>query len=91
MKPRTLGVEEIEKKEKAKQKEKAAEKKSVVAKAMTDVDDKEVDKVKVVKKSLPAKKPTVKKAKGAKYLKSKKWSILLKNTLLRRRLPFLKR
>lgn len=72
MKPRTLGVEEIEKKEKAKQKEKAAEKKSVVAKAMTDVDDKEVDKVKVVKKSLPAKKPTVKKAKGAKYLKSKK-------------------
>lgn len=66
MKPRTLGVEEVEKEQKAKQKEKAAEKKmakepEVVEEAPKKKPEKKADTKKVVKK-----------AKGAKYQKSKK-------------------
>lgn len=72
MKPRTLGVEEVEKEQKAKQKEKAAEKKVIKnPPSPKATEDEKVVPEKAEKKSV-AKKPSVKKVKGAKYLKSKK-------------------
>ena len=75
MKPRTLGVEEIEKEQKAKQKEKAAEKKVMKNLPLPKAtEEKEVtsekSEKKVEKKSNTKK--VVKKVKGAKYQKSKK-------------------
>lgn len=70
MKPRTLGLEDIEKQEKEEQKKKAAEKK-----ASATVEEK-VDEAKEAKDEKKASKkektPAVKKVKGAKYLKAKK-------------------
>lgn len=76
MKPRTLGVEEIEKEQKAKQKEKAAEKKAtkqpeIVADVSSDVKTVENKPKKKTEKKTDTKKVT-QKAKGAKYQKSKK-------------------
>ena len=71
MKPRTLGVEEIEKQEKEEQKQKAVEKKAAEKKAPKTEDV--AEEAPVVKKSKKKESaPVVKKVKGAKYLKAKK-------------------